>query len=356
MATTEVRRKMEVGQVIEQVKEWVLGEGSEIPGFCGTYLVGGINAMPSDEPFPYYCDVDLHIVLKEGGKSSDANLEVSYNGLILECGFKGLDEYSSPEAVLANPHIAPNLVVNSIISDPTGQLTRVQREVAEAFAQRQWVMARCAYEKERTLGHLEQLRQVKTPFEATVQLYWVANFLAGLIALASLKTPTHRKALVLMKELLQGQGHLDLHEKLLDLLGYKHLRTDQVEFYLRECAAAFDCAIEVKKTPSFWDMKLRPHVRPYVIVGAQEMMDAGYYREAMFWIEVFLAISIAAIQNDAPDADRLRFRNSLRQLFEDLGRSTPDDWASRYLQACLVKDDIFDVADVILQSNPNIID
>ena len=347
---------MEVGQVIEQVKDWVTCEGSKIPGFSGAYLVGGINAMSSAESFPHYCDVDLHIVLEEGGKSSEANLEVSYNGLILECGFKGLDEYSSPEVVLANPHIAPNLVENSVISDPTGQLTEIQKAVADAFAKRQWVTARCAYEKERTLGHLEQLRQVKTTFEATTQLYWVANFLAGLIALASLKTPTHRKALVLMKDLLQRQGHLDLHEKLLELLGYKHLRMAQVDFYLRECAAAFDCAIEVKKTPSFWDMKLRPHVRPYVIEGAQEMMDAGNHREAMFWIEVFLAISIAAIQNDAPDADRLRFQNSLKQMLEDLGRSSSDDWALRYFQACMVKDDIFDVADAIVQRNPDIID
>ena len=159
-----------------------------------------------------------------------------------------------------------------------------------------------------------------------------------------------------MKDLLQRQGHLDLHEKLLELLGYKHLRMAQVDFYLRECAAAFDCAIEVKKTPSFWDMKLRPHVRPYVIEGAQEMMDAGNHREAMFWIEVFLAISIAAIQNDAPDADRLRFQNSLKQMLEDLGRSSSDDWALRYFQACMVKDDIFDVADAIVQRNPDIID
>jgi hypothetical protein len=55
-------------------------------------------------------------------------------------------------------------------------------------------------------------------------------------------------------------------------------------------------------------------------------------------------------------AEKLRFENSLKQLFEDLGRSTPDDWVSRYLHACLVKDDISDVADAILQSNPDIMD
>ena len=346
---------MNVGQVIEEVKAWVTQEGSKTPGFCGAYLTGSLNAMSSEEPFPAYRDVDLHIVLQEGGKSSEANLEVSYHGLILECGFKGLDEYASPDVVLANPHIAPHLAVNSLLADPTGQLTILQQEVAQAFAQRPWVTARCTYEKNRVLGHLEQLRQVTTPFNATLQLYWTANFLAGLIAVASLKTPTHRKALILLKELLQQQGRPDLHEKLLDLLGYRYLRMDQVGLYLHACAAAFDRAIQVKKTPSAWDIKLHPHIRPYAIEGAQEMIDAGYHREAMFWIEVFLAISMAAIHNDAPETDKLHFQNALNKLLKDLGRSTPDDWALRYLQANSLKDAIFELADTIVQHHPEIV-
>ena len=347
---------MNVAQVIDQVKEWLAQEGAKTPGFCGAYLTGSINAASAKEPFPPYGDVDLHIVLREGGKASEANLQVFYRGLIIECGFKGLDDYASPEVVLANPHIAPHLVVNSILSDPTGQLTRIHEAVARAFAQRAWVMARCAYEKDRVRGHLAGLSQAKTPVEATIQLYWAANFLAGLIAVASLRTPTHRKGLILLKELLQQQGRPDLHEDLLDFLGYRQLGVERVNFYLQECGAAFDRAIEVKKTPSFFDMKLRPFIRPYAIEGAQEMIEAGYHREAMFWIEVFLAIAFAVIQNDAPEADKLRFQNSYQRLLRDLGRSTPDDWEARYLQADALKDDFFELADIIVQRHPDVID
>jgi hypothetical protein len=347
---------MKVRQAIELTKEWVELDGTQIPGFCGAYLVGGINAMSPDAPFPPYCDVDLHIVLQTEGKSSQENLELAYRGLILECGFKGLNEYSPPEAVLANPHIAPNLVVNSILVDPTGQLTIIQQSVAQEFARRKWVNARCEYEKKRTLGHLEELRQANTTFEVLTQLYWVANFLSGLVAVASLKTPTHRKGLVLMKDLLQKQGRLDLHERLLDILGYRNLSREQVVFYLQECAITFDRAVEVKQTPSFWDIKLHPHLRPYAIEGAQEMIDEGNHREAMFWIEMFFVISLAAILKDAPDTEKPRFQTTFKQLVSDLGLSTPEDWRAHLIQADDLKNEVFKVADDIVKYNPKITD
>jgi hypothetical protein len=347
---------MKVRQAIELTREWGDLDGRKIPGFCGAYLVGGINAMSPDAPFPSYCDVDLHIVLRSGGKDSQENLELAYRGLILECGFKGLGEYALPEVVLANPHIAPNLVVNSILADPTGQLTEIQQMVAQEFARRKWVIARCDYEKKRAVEHLEKLRQANTPTEVITQLIWYANFLSGLIAVASLATPTHRKGLVLMQNLLQKQGRLDLHENLLDVLGYKYFSREKVAFYLQECAITFDRAIEVKRTPSFWDIKLHPHLRPYAILGAQEMIDEGYHREAMFWIEMFFAISLFAILNDAPDLEKPRFQTTFKQLLSDRGLITPREWQYHKDQADNLKNEFFNIADDIVEHNPKIID
>ena len=50
---------MNVKQVIELAKEWVEIYGSQTPGFCGAHLMGSINHMPPDTPFPAYKDVDL---------------------------------------------------------------------------------------------------------------------------------------------------------------------------------------------------------------------------------------------------------------------------------------------------------
>jgi hypothetical protein len=347
---------MNVRQVIQLAKEWVQLYGSQIPGFCGAYLTGGINAMLPDALFPSYRDVDLIIVLHEGGKSTQHNLELEYEGLILECGFKGLAEYQSPESVLANPHIAPSLAVDTILSDPTGLLTRTHQVVAKEFARRRWVVARCDYEKKRALGHLEQLSQADSPFEVLTQLLWFAHFLSGLIAVASLKLPTHRKALALMKELLHSQDRLDLHEELLTVLGYADMSPEKVGFYLQECAVAFDRAVAVKRTPSSWGFKLRPHIRPYAIEGAQEMIDEGHHREAMLWIEAFFAIALVAIQNDAPQEEKPRFQATFGRLLSDLGLTTPDDWASRLRQAGSLADEVFKAADDIVEHNPGVMD
>ena len=347
---------MNVRQVIQLAKEWVELHGQQMPGFCGAYLTGGINAMPPHAPFPSYRDVDVIIVLEEGGKGSQENLELEYKGLILECGFKGLAEYESPESVLANPHLAPNLVVDSILSDPTGLLTRTHQVVAKEFARRQWVVARSDYEKNRTLGHLEQLRQASSPFEVLTQFWWFANFLSGLIAVASLETPTHRKALVLLKELLQPQDRLDLHEELLSVLGFADLSQVKVASYLQECAAAFDRAVAVKQTPFPWDIKLHPHVRPYAIEGTQEMINEGYHREAVFWIEPFWVLSLVAIQNDASEEEKLRFQAAFGRFLGDLGLRTPADWQFRQEKARELTEDAFRVADEIIDGHPNIVD
>jgi hypothetical protein len=347
---------MDVRQVIQLAKEWVELHGQQMPGFCGAYLTGGINTMPPHVPFPSYRDVDVIIVLEQGGKGSQENVELEYKSLILECGFKSLAEYKSPQSVLANPHLAPNLVVDSILSDPTGLLTRTHQVVAKEFARRRWVVARSDYEKNRTLGHLEQLRQAGSPFEVLTQLWWFANFLSGLIAVASLETPTHRKALVLMKELLQRQDRLAVHEELLSVLGLADLSRERVVSYLQECAAAFDRAVAVKRTPFPWDVKLHPHVRPYAIEGTQEMINEGYHREAVYWIELFWALSLLAIQNDAPEEEKLRFQAAFGRFLGDLGLRTPTDWQFRHEKAKKLTEDAFTVADEIVDSHPNIVD
>ena len=57
----------------------------------------------------------------------------------------------------------------------------------------------------------------------------------------------------------------------------------------------FDLATAVTKTPVPFQFKLQPSVCPYVVDGAQEMIDEGYWREAMFWIALFTMVAHGAI-------------------------------------------------------------
>lgn len=344
---------MNAGQVIELAREWVEVYASQMPGFCGAHLLGGLNFTPKDAPFPAYKDVDIRLVF-QNAQDFDV-LDQSYKGLILEYSSSGTDAYRSPEAVLADAGLACNLAVNSILSDPTGMLASLHAVVANEYPRRKWVLARCEFVKKEVLEALGELSQAGSPGEA---LWPASNFvisMAQLVAIASLKPPTHRRGLVLMKELLKTLGRPDLHEEALRVNGYANLSRTQVESYLRDCTIAFDRAVEVTRTSVPFGFKLHSFIRPYVVEGIQEMLDEGCHREAMWWTGVFLWISNNAIQVDAPEEEKLQFQAIANRLFSDMGINTPQDIACRFQQAKALTEKVFKAADDIVSRNPEII-
>ena len=137
-----------VQEVIRLAQEWVTGYSSQVPGFAGAYFFGGITQLPLDAFFPAYRDVDIVIVTTEGKRPFEENLEIDYCGLMLEVGFLGTEEHRSPEAILSDPELAPNLVSSPLLADPLNLLRPLQESTIERYAQEQWVRARCDVAKQ----------------------------------------------------------------------------------------------------------------------------------------------------------------------------------------------------------------
>src|SRR5262249_40619276 len=89
------------------------------------------------------------------------------------------------------------------------------------------------------------------------------------------RPPTHRRCLVQLRDVLHAAGRRDLHEATLQLLGWAHLRRQEVEAYLADCAMAFDRAVAVTRTPVPFQFKLQAHVPPYIIRRAHICQTAG---------------------------------------------------------------------------------
>jgi len=317
-----------------------------IDGFRAAHLMGGILTLPHDAPFPAYRDVDLNIVCD--GVEETTTHDDTYNGLIVEYSLISVDKYRTPEDVLANPELAANLARDSILADPHGLLGPLQQVVASQYAERRWVAARVGYEQQMVLRILAGLHHEAAPAKAFWLLTSATLFLSGLLAEANLQALTHRRSLVLMREVLHAQGYAHLHEAVLRLLGWARLERQGVEQYLDDCAAAFDCAAVVTRTPVPFQAKLQPHVRPYLVDGAREMIDQGYHHEAMFWISGFLLFANTAIQCDAPAADKPRFQAMFDRLIAEMGLSTPADVAARAREAQALADALFAVADTLV--------
>ena len=144
-------------------QDWVETKTPSIPNFRGAFLTGSINWKNDDEPLPPASDVDLKIVVDIDPQDQIFEEELrhknqSVNGITLEPTFNSIQDFSSPEQVLADFRYAAHFTVPNILSDPTGELTKIQKTVAKQFAQKQWVVKRIEGARDFTLWGLDALQ------------------------------------------------------------------------------------------------------------------------------------------------------------------------------------------------------
>lgn len=327
---------MKAGKVVQLARQWVAAEATTIPGFMGAHLLGSLNALPTAAEFPAHRDVDIKIVLADGERGNQA---FWYEGLMLDVAFGEQEEYEST-AVLSDPRLAPHLAHGHILADPTGLLGEVQQVVAREYGRRRWVQARCQWEKELVQTTLDQ------PDFTVLALSFTLMYLGGLLAVASLGIPTHRRSLIGMKEILQVQKRPNLHENALQILGCAHMTRSQAEGYLPVVTQAFPQAVTIYHTPiPYVGYKLRPHLLPYYTAAAQEMIDEGHHREAMQWtLHTYYLLNIV-FQNDATAVERDRFASKYQQLLADLGLATTAQLAARREKLRQIVPECFALAD-----------
>jgi hypothetical protein len=325
-----------VDEISELVKDWVITQSGDIPGFLGAYLFGGITQLPGKAFFPDYRDVDLIVVTEGKSRPGEENLEIDVNGVMLEVGFGGMDEYASSEIIASNPSIAPNFFATQILADPNHFLGPLQKEVISLYAQRKWVTARCNTERKWLENNLESFRQAEALEIAWNVLWNLLNNVSGLLALADLRKPTHRRSLTLLKDILSAHGQ-------------------RVQELLDETGRLFDRALQVKHHPSPFDFKLKPHLRPYFTAASQEMIDEGNHREATFWIVAGYIIASGPLLQAAPDDEKVALATSIQAIAEEFGIGSPAARLVRYQMAQSYCGKITALADRIIQQNPKII-
>jgi hypothetical protein len=341
---------LRVAEVIAIVQEWVDLHARTLPRFAGAYLWGGITALPDDAPFALYRDVDVVVVVMEG--ADDRTEEVLYRGVMLEVIMQNLAAHHDAHTVLADPSRGPNIATTQILADPTGVLVPLQRAVAEQYAQRRWIRARCEAEKEIARKQLVAMRAASDPVQGLDHVWGLLSALSGLLAVAQLGRPTTRRTMTLLGELLRAQGRPDLHEQALALLGSAHMSRADVQAWLHQSIVVFDRSVEVYRTPTPFGFTIQAHLRPYLAAATQEMIDEGYHREAMFWLIALASESFLVLQNDAPEAEKPGWAAQLRALHVALGYASPQMWTERVALAERLTEDIMLIADALAARQP----
>lgn len=351
---------MKVHEVKEIAEQWVSEHAAKIPGFAGAFYTGSITSLPDQEDYTTSSDVDLHIVI-DGEKPEDTkHVKFIYKGIILEPNYDSSQQYRTPEQLLANPFWAFHFRVPNIISDPSGHLTALQQAVARDFTRRQWVEKRCQSELQSALRWAEKCLSVES--EDDYMLERSGNFVISILfgvsvpALADLRSPTVRKCLVLYRDVLAKYSELSCFEDVLAVLGCAELGKSDVEAFLEDTTTAFNRAVQVIKTSFSGDWNICEAVRPISIGGSQELISNGNHREAVLFIMMVFNWSVLAIQNDAPDDEKLPFLLSYQKALDVLGFGREKDFLHRVAKWKDTLNEIRDITDEILDMNPEIRD
>jgi hypothetical protein len=345
---------MNVSQAMKIAKEWVEENANPIPGFYGAFFYGSVANMPKDATYYTNKDVDIYIVMEDKKQVPFIQDKIIYKNVLLECVFHNAEELSSVNAVLSDPENAHNLFMGNIILDPKGLLRNLNQSILKEYNHKKWVKARCEREKEWVLNNIQEMSEERSSYGTFIKLWFSILYLAGLITVAHLRSPTVRRCLVLVKELLNSHEKPELHEDILKVFGSSLMSKNQVDLYLQICMQVYDRATEIRRTPFYGDFNIHSYLHPYVFDGAKEMIDEGNHREAVFWIAISHLLAYTAIINDGTEEEKQKYWSGLDDLLNGLGIGTPDDWQTRLQLAKNIVDKVFQFADEVLENNPNI--
>jgi hypothetical protein len=338
----------------EVARQWVAEWVREAPGFYGAFFHGSANRLRDDATFPPTSDVDIMVVFADPPPVKLGKF--IYRDVMLEVSFLAWDQIQSPERILGQSHMAGSFRNPSIISDPSGQLTRIHEVVSRDFAKRPWVHKRCEHARDKVLRNLQGLNASDLFHDQVMAWLFATGVTTHVLLSAGLKNPTVRTRYVATRELLAEYGHSDFYYTLLEILGCAQMRRSHVEHHLAALADAFDGAKEVIETPFFFASDISDIARPIAIDGSWELIESGYHREAIFWMVATYSRCQTVLYHDAPQEMQDRFSPGYRELLADLGITGLGDLQRRSAQVKGLLPSVWEVAEAIIAANPGIED
>jgi hypothetical protein len=334
-------------------RQWVIEKAQMIPGFYAAYYAGSTTWLAEDALLPPTSDVDI-IVVVDNPNPREKLGKFIYHNVLLEVTYLPKDQLPSPDVVLGDYHLAGSFRRPSIILDPSGQLTKLQRAVSPKYAKRHWVTQRCEQAHQKIIERVQGLNP-STPLhdQITTWLFAVGG-MPHVLLVAALHNPTVRRRYLAAKELLEGYGHEDFYETLLDCLGCAQMNRQQVEDHLAALTEVFDAAKEVIKTPVFFAADISENARVVAIDGSRDLIEQGNHREAIFWMVATYSRCQMVLYQDAPLAIQEQFTPAYHHLLADLGITSPALLPQRGEQIKTFLPQLWEMTETILTTNPGI--
>jgi hypothetical protein len=133
---------------------------------------------------------------------------------------------------------------------------------------------------------MRSISQAAARHDQVTACLFAAGIATHILLVAGLRNPTVRARYVATRALLAGYGHLEFHDRLLELPGSARISRERASHHLAALTRIFDAATTAIKTPFSFESDLTASARPMAIDASLELIESGYHREAMFWIAV----------------------------------------------------------------------
>ncbi|KIL41828.1 hypothetical protein SD70_04205 [Gordoniibacillus kamchatkensis] len=345
---------MRVGCARAEAAEWVMQHASLEADFRGAYFSGSTIALPDDAELSPASDIDV-VIVTAAAKPPLKLGKFIYRGTLVEVTYLSWNELVSAEEVLTSYHLAGSFRVNTIISDPTGHLRKLQAEVSRQFAELSWVRRRCENVRHKIETGLRAIDTSAPLHDLVTSWLFPTGVTTHLILVAALRNPTVRLRYLAARDVLMEYGHADFYLELLQLLGCSHLTPQRVEHHLDELARTFDAAAAAAKTPFFFSTDITAAARPIAIDGSRDLIRTGHHREAVFWIVATFARCHKILAADAPPDLQRALAPAFDAVIADLGITSTSDFIRRAEVALQFLPRLWETAETILLANPDIV-
>lgn len=346
---------MRIGEAKAIARRWVLTEAIDLPGFSGAFYHGSTGWLADGAELPAASDLDIMVVLADPNPPIKPGKFV-YQGVLLEISYLPRAELQSPEQILGLSHLAGSFRTASVIADPTGHLTALQVRVAQDYAKRRWVYARCEQARDKIVKGLGQIRELDQLPDRVIAWLFPTGVVTHVLLIAGLENPTVRKRYRAVRELLAEYGQLAIYESLLALLGCAEWAQEQVKQHLLMMTAVFDVAKTVVCSPFPFASDLTDQARPIAVDGSWELIERGDHREAVFWIVATYSRCLQVFAKDAPDSLTEPFQEGYQRLLDDLGVGSYADLLQRAAAVEAFLPQVWAVAQEIMAANTAIED
>jgi len=272
---------MLVREVKHIARQWIAQEAQKLPGMLGAFYHGSINWSPDESAFSSTSDVDL-VVITEPGNLKPGKLV--FNNLILDISYMPEAAFRDPQDVLTTYYLAGSFAKSPLFEAKSNQLSAVHTEVVNQYAHRSWVIKRCENACQNCMRYFQRFDQASSLDEKVSTWLFARGVMAHVLLTAGLKNPTVRRRYVDVKALLRHYGALDYHEQLLHLSGFDVITPGQAKGHLLALGEIFDNARSARKSSYRFSSDISDAGRVLAVDGSAELIEAGYHREAMFWI------------------------------------------------------------------------